>query len=89
METDTSDGVVAGTLSQKGKDDKWHPIAFYSKTMDVAKMKYEIHDKGMLALIRGLEEWSAKLQGAQLPFVATTDHCALEYFTTKHLLRPC
>jgi predicted aspartyl protease len=88
METDASDGVVAGTLSQKSKDDEWHPIAFYSKTMDVAEMNYEIHDKEMLALIRGLEEWSGELRGVQLPFIAITDHRALEYFTTKRLLRP-
>jgi hypothetical protein len=88
METDASDGVVAGTLSQKGKDGDWHPVAFYSKTMDIHEMNYEIHDKEMLALIKGLEEWSAELRGAQLPFTAITDHRALEYFTTKRLLRP-
>lgn len=86
METDASDGVVVGVLSQKGKDNQWHPVAFFSKTMNVHELNYEIHDKELLALIKGLEEWSAFLRGLQQPFVAITDHRALEYFTTKRML---
>ena len=31
METDASDGVLAGMLSQE-HEDGWHPVAFYSET---------------------------------------------------------
>ena len=56
LETDASDGVVAGVLTQRhGKD--WHPVAFYSKSMSDAERNYEIHDKEMLAIIRALQEW--------------------------------
>lgn len=86
METNASDGVVAGTLSQLGKDGEWHPVAFYSKIIDTYELNYEIYNKEMLALIRGLEEWSAFLRGAQLQFTAITDYRTLEYFTIKRLL---
>jgi hypothetical protein len=33
METDASDGVIAGVLSQLQEDGLWRPVAFYSKTM--------------------------------------------------------
>ena len=43
LETDASDGVVAGVLTQwHGKD--WHSVAFYSKSMSDAEWNYEIHD---------------------------------------------
>jgi hypothetical protein len=87
METDASDGVVAGVLSQE-VEGKWHPIAFYSKTMSAPEQNYEIHDKEMLAVVRALEEWRAELEGLQREdrFSIYTDHRALEYFmTTKKL----
>lgn len=87
LETDASDGVVAGVLSQK-HGDLWHPVAYYSKSMSNAERNYEIHDKEMLAIIRALQEWRAELEGLRLQerFDIYTDHRALEYFmTTKKL----
>ena len=87
METDASDGVVAGVLTQK-HENEWHPIAFYSKSMSPAEWNYEIHDKEMLAIIQALQEWCAELEGLQIKecFQVLTDHQSLEYFmTTKKL----
>ena len=53
METDTSDGVVAGVLSQRsGSEDDWHTVAFLFKTMSPEEMNYYIYDKEMLAVIK-------------------------------------
>jgi len=41
---------------------------------------YKIHDKEMLAIIRGLESWRHLLEGAQSKFEIWTDHKNLEYF---------
>jgi hypothetical protein len=87
IETDASDGVVAGVMSQRSGDE-WHPVAFYSKTMNGAEQNYDIHDKEMLAVIRALQEWRAELEGLHRNerFKILTDHRALEYFmTTKKL----
>ena len=83
LETDASDGVVAGILSQLHPDGEWHPVAFFSKTMAPAECNYEIHDKEMLAIIRSLSQWRAELQGASTKVRIYTDHKALEYFMTK------
>ena len=88
VETDASDGVVAGVLSQQQDDGLWHPIGFYSKSMSAPEKNYEIHDKEMLAVVRALEEWRPELEGLQRQdrFDIFTDHKALEYFmTTKKL----
>lgn len=88
IETDASDGVVAGILAQKGDDGQWHPVAYFSKTMAPAECNYDIHDKEMLAIIRALEGWRPELEGLQTEgrFGVLTDHRALEWFmSTKKL----
>ena len=55
-ETDASDGVIAGVLTQKQDNEVWKPVAYYSKTMSPEEMRYEIHDKEMLAVVRAMQE---------------------------------
>ena len=83
LETDASDGVIAGVLSQQGDDQFWHPVAYFSKSMAPAELNYEIHDKEMLAIVRSLGNWRAELQGAPHKLVIYTDHKALEYFMSS------
>jgi hypothetical protein len=86
LETDASNGVVGGVLSQKQSDGLFHPIAYFSKTMAPAECNYEIHDKEMLAIVRALEHWRAELMGLQTQLPIYSDHKALEYFMTKRQL---
>ena len=51
LETDASDGAIAGVYSQKQPDGEWHPVAYYSRTMVDAKLNYPIYNKEMLAII--------------------------------------
>ena len=37
------------------KDGKWRLVAFLSKSLNETEKNYEIHNKKMLAVIRGLE----------------------------------
>jgi hypothetical protein len=87
IKTDASDRVVAGVMSQQ-LNEEWHLVVYYSKTMAVPKVNYEIHNKELLAIIKALEEWRAELEGLQRSnrFSIYTDYKALEYFmTTKKL----
>ena len=86
IETDASGGVAAGVLSQLGLDGFWHPVAFFSKTLTPAEMRYDIHDKELLAVILGLKKWKPDLLSTRQPFLIITDHKALEYFTEKKIL---
>ena len=55
-------------------------MAFLSKSLNEMERNYEIHDKEMLAIIRGLEAWRHLLEGVQSKFEIWTDHKNLEYF---------
>ena len=51
LETDASDYVSAGVLSQYGEDGILRPVAFFSKKHSVTECNYEIYDKELLAII--------------------------------------
>ena len=87
VEADSSDFATGAVLSQQSPaDGKWHPVAFYSKSLSPVERNYEIHDKEMLAVVRALEEWRHFLEGAQHPVEIWTDHKNLEYFMTARKL---
>lgn len=86
LETDASDGVISGALSQLSDQNEWHPVAFFSKTMNPAEGNYPIHDKELLAIIRSLQEWEPILLSCKESFDIFTDHQALQYFATKRKL---
>ena len=80
MEMNASDYVTGGVLSMEYKDGLWRPVAFLSKSLNKTERNYEIHDKEMLAIIRGLESWRHLLKRAQYKFKIWTNHKNLEYF---------
>jgi len=57
VEADSSDFTTGAVLSQQlTTDGKWHPVAFYSKSLSSMEQNYEIHNKEILAIIHTLEE---------------------------------
>jgi len=87
VEVDSSDFATGAVLSQQSTTDrKWHPVAFYSKSLSSVEQNYKIHNKEMLAIIRALEEWRHFLEEATHPVEIWTDHKNLEYFMTAKKL---
>ena len=88
VETDSSNYVNAGVLSQPDNNGILHPVAYFSRRMSPAKCNYEIYDKELLAIIRCFEEWKPELEGTGIPVKVLTDHKGLEYFMTTKKLTP-
>jgi len=80
IEVDASDYVMGEVLSMKCENGRWRPVAYLSKSLNETERNYEIHDKEMLAVIRGLENWRHLLEDAKFKFKVWTDHKNLEYF---------
>ena len=80
IEVDTLDYAMRGMLSMECEDGKWRPVVFLSKFLNETERNYEIHDKEMLAVIRGLENWRYLLKGTRYKFEVWTDYKNLEYF---------
>ncbi|KAG5718649.1 hypothetical protein E4T56_gene16663 [Termitomyces sp. T112] len=87
VEADSSDFAMGAVLFQQSKKDgKWHPVAFYSKTLNAVEWNYDIHDKEMLAIIWSFEEWQHFLEGTWYKFEVWTDHKNLEYLCSAKKL---
>jgi hypothetical protein len=86
VETDTSDFVSGGILSQYDANNILHPIAYFSKKYSPAEYNYTIYDKELRAVIQAFEEWRPHIEGSPHTVEVLTDHKSLEYFTTNRLL---
>jgi hypothetical protein len=86
VETDASDYVSAGILSQYDEEGVLHPVAFFSKKHSPAECNYEIYDKELMAIVRCFEEWRPELESTVSPVQVLTDHKNLEYFMSTKLL---
>jgi len=89
VETDASDYVTSGILSQKHLENNklvLHPVAFISEKITPAEYNYAIEDKELLAIINAVEKWHIYLHQLPRPFTILTDDHNLQTFTTKTLL---
>jgi len=89
VETDASDYVTSGILSQKHLENNklvLHPVVFISEKMTPAECNYGIGDKKLVAIINALEKWHIYLHQLPRPLTILTAHHNLQTFTTKALL---
>jgi hypothetical protein len=89
LETDSSDFATGTVLKQLGEDNIWHPVAFYSKSLNKHKRNYKIYDKELLAIVRALEEYRHYLEGHPEPLEIWLDHQNLTYFRQAHKITHC
>ena len=68
MEVNVSDYVIGEVLSIEYKDRQWKPVAFLSKSLNKIEGNYKVHDKEILAVIRGLENWRHLLESTKFKF---------------------
>jgi len=80
MEVDASDYATGGVLSMECEDERWRPVVYLLKLLNEIERNYEIHNKEMLVIIRGLENWRHLLEDIRFKFEVWTDHKNLEYF---------
>jgi hypothetical protein len=86
IETDASDYVSAGILSQYDDEGILHLVTFFSKKRSPVECNYEIYDKELMAIVHAFKEWQPELEGVSHPIKVLSDHKNLEYFMTTKLL---
>ena len=88
METNSSNYVNAGVLSQLDDEGVLHLVIYFFRKMAPVECNYKIYDKELLTIIRCFEEWRSELEGTGLPVKVFTDHKGLEYFMSTKKLTP-
>ena len=80
LEVDASAFATGAILSQKDDRGKLHAIGFHSKTFTEAERNYDIHDRELLAVVRGLDNWCHLLASSPHPIIIFTNHKNLQYY---------
>jgi RNase H-like domain found in reverse transcriptase/Reverse transcriptase (RNA-dependent DNA polymerase) len=57
LEVDASQYAIGAILQQTDDLGKLRPIGYYSKALTNAERGYDVHDRELLALVRGLDHW--------------------------------
>src|SRR3954469_8892804 len=78
IECNASEGALGAILSQK-QEDKWRPVAFLSKMLNLTERNYEIYDKELLVIITAFDKWQQYLIGTK-EIEVFMDHQNLMYF---------
>jgi hypothetical protein len=86
LETDSSDGVIAGVFSQLHADGLWYPVAFYSHVLVGHETNWEIHDKELFAIVEAFRKWRPEFMSLRNRLDVYSDHRSLEYFITTKVL---
>ena len=68
IKVDVLDYITDGVLSMKYKDERWRLVTFLSKSLNKTEKNHKIHNKEILAVIRGLENWRHLLESAKFKF---------------------
>ena len=80
IEVNALNYVIKEVLSMEYENKCWRLVTYLSKSLNKIERNYEIHDKKMLVVIRGMENQRYLLEDAKFKFKIWTDHKNLEYF---------
>ena len=65
---------------------QWHPVAYYSQKIILAKTHYEMHNTELLAIVEAFKNWRHYLESCQYKVLVLTDYNNLHRFMdTKSL----
>jgi RNase H-like domain found in reverse transcriptase len=76
--TDASGYGVGAVLIQGGANGKWRPIAFASRKLKGAEVRYTVTEQECLAIVFALRKWRHYLHWGPR-FNIVTDHMALRW----------
>ena len=74
------DNATEEIISIECEDRQQRLVAYLSKSLNEMEKNYRIHNKEILAVIKGLENWRHLLEDTRFKFKVWTDHRNLEYF---------
>jgi hypothetical protein len=86
LEVDASDYATGTILFQRDKRGKPKLLRFHSKTLSMEEMNYDIYNKELTAVDRGLDVWQHLILGQDT--TVHTDHTNLTYYQKPQKLTP-
>jgi hypothetical protein len=81
--TDASAFAISGVLSQDQSDGKRRPVAYFSRKLSGAAIRYSTYDKELFAIVSAVEHWRCYLEGSPHPILFLSDHRSLQHLNTQ------
>jgi len=79
VECDASNFAIGAVLSQYDENNKLHPVAYHSRSLNNAELNYPITNKELLAIKEAFSTWRHLLLGAKYKVKVFTDHKNIIY----------
>ena len=89
IEIDVLGYAICGILSQLTDSGWWHPVAYYSQKMILAKTWYKTHNGELLAIVETFKTWRHYLKNCKHEVFVLTDHNNLCRFMETKSLSSC
>ena len=82
LETDASDFAIGMVMTQL-YEGRWHPVAYMSRKLKGAELRYGTPDAELLAIIEAFRTWRHYLSYVQYTIEVLTDHLNHRYLASK------
>jgi RNase H-like domain found in reverse transcriptase/Reverse transcriptase (RNA-dependent DNA polymerase)/Retroviral aspartyl protease len=80
LEVDASQYATGAILYQPNDKGRLCPVGYHSHTLNLAKRGYDVHDRELLAVMRGLRQWRHLLLLSPFTTTVIMDHANLQYY---------
>lgn len=80
IHVDSSGYAYSVILSQENANGELRPVAYFSRKLNPAEGKWQVHAQELGAIVACFEEWPAWLMGTAEPVTVFSDHVNLRYF---------
>jgi RNase H-like domain found in reverse transcriptase len=80
LEVDASQYTTGVILYQENEEGRLCPVGYHSHTFNPAERGYDVHDRELLAVMRGLQQWRHLLLSSPFQTTVITDHANLQYY---------
>jgi hypothetical protein len=77
----SADNVSAALQQRWSAAADWQPLAFFSKKLEMAQMRYSAFDKELFPCVAGIRHFRYMLEGC--PFTIYTDHKPMTFVLGK------
>ena len=81
VDVDASDVAFGGVLMQRGEDNLYHPVAYFSDSVKPSQVGWAATTKEAFALVLAVRHWYVYLAGTE--FVLNSDHNPLVYLRSQ------
>jgi RNase H-like domain found in reverse transcriptase len=89
LEVDASQYATGAILYQPNDKGRLCPVGYHSHTLNLAERGYNVHDRELLAVMRGLRQWRHLLLSSPFTTTVITDHANLQYYCQPQKINRC